>query len=75
MLYQELDEQTRKAVLNTLKAFAKNDKKPLGEENSISLYDLKGVGAHVWNEVNPNEYVRRLRNEWDDRDSSGKQIQ
>jgi len=33
-----------------------------GREN---LMQLKGLGKHLWNGIDAQEYVRKLRNEWD----------
>ena len=36
-----------------------------GEHHSI--LELHGLGKEIWQGVDPNEYVRRLREEWDER--------
>jgi len=32
-----------------------------------SLTELEGLGAEVWEGINPDEYVNELRNEWEHR--------
>ena len=38
---------------------------PADEEHSI--LELEGLGAEIWDGVDAQEYVNRLRSEWDDR--------
>ncbi|MGI9066851.1 MAG: hypothetical protein ACR2HX_10670 [Pyrinomonadaceae bacterium] len=39
-----------------------------GDDNGQyhSILELHGLGKDIWQGVDPNEYVRRLREEWDD---------
>lgn len=32
-----------------------------------SIMDLKGLGADLWEGIDPQEYVNQLSDEWDDR--------
>lgn len=32
-----------------------------------SILEFEGVGAEIWQGIDAQEYVNRLRNEWDDR--------
>jgi hypothetical protein len=32
-----------------------------------SLMELEGLGAEIWEGIDPDEYVNALRNEWDHR--------
>jgi hypothetical protein len=32
-----------------------------------SLLELEGLGAEIWQGVDPQEYINKLRQEWDDR--------
>ncbi len=38
---------------------------PTGEEHSI--LELEGLGAEIWQGIDAQEYVNRLRSEWNDR--------
>jgi len=40
-----------------------------GDENGQrhSILELHGLGKEIWQNVDPNEYVRKLRDEWEDR--------
>lgn len=38
-----------------------------GVSKPYSLLDLEGVGAELWKEVDAQEYVNQIRDEWDDR--------
>lgn len=69
MLFQELDEVAKNKLMHQLKklhanntALEENSKKE-PEQHFIS--DLAGVGAEIWEGIDPDEYVRKLREEWD----------
>lgn len=32
---------------------------------SHDILELKGCGKELWNQIDAQEYIRRLRNEWD----------
>ncbi len=32
-----------------------------------SIMELAGLGAEIWEGIDPQEYIRQLRSEWDDR--------
>ena len=32
-----------------------------------SILELHGLGKEIWQGVDPNEYVKKLRDEWEDR--------
>lgn len=79
-LFKELDEASRQVVLQSLKVLDKKGKTDSGEkthhitdlaglgaEKSRSFRNIAGVGADLWKDVDPDEYVRKLREEWDDR--------
>lgn len=40
-----------------------------GDDNGQrhSILELHGLGKEIWQDVDPNEYVRKLRDEWEDR--------
>lgn len=35
------------------------------EQRRHSIMDLHGLGAHIWEGVDPQDYVNKLRDEWD----------
>jgi len=35
-------------------------------QESPSLLELEGLGAEIWAGINADEYVRQLRDEWDE---------
>ncbi len=37
------------------------------EQNNHSIMGLHGLGAHIWVDVDPQDYVNKLRQEWDRR--------
>jgi hypothetical protein len=39
------------------------------EEPRRSILELRGLGKEIWNGVDGQEYVNRLRDEWDERPS------
>jgi hypothetical protein len=39
--------------------------KPEPSKKSPKLTDLAGLGSEIWKDVDPDEYVRKLREEWD----------
>lgn len=41
------------------------EKQDIGEE--LSLLDLEGVGAEIWQGIDAQEYVNALREEWNHR--------
>ena len=40
-----------------------------GDDNGKhhSILELHGLGKEIWQDVDPNEYVRKLRDEWRER--------
>ncbi len=36
------------------------------QSHKPSILDLEGLGAEIWEGVNADEYVRQLRDEWDE---------
>ena len=38
-----------------------------GNEQRRSILELHGLGRDIWHGVDPKEYVRELREEWDER--------
>lgn len=37
------------------------------EPKKHSILELAGLGAEVWQGIDPQEYINQLRTEWDDR--------
>ena len=37
------------------------------EPRQHSILELAGLGADVWEGIDPQEYINQLRSEWDDR--------
>ena len=37
------------------------------ERQKHSILELAGLGAEVWEGIDPQEYIDQLRSEWDDR--------
>ena len=52
-----------KMLIDTL-ADAETGKSP---KRKRSLMELAGLGAEIWQGIDAQEYVNRLRSEWDDR--------
>jgi hypothetical protein len=40
---------------------------PSDEQPLHSIMELEGLGKEIWEGVDPDEYVRNLRHEWDHR--------
>lgn len=60
-LIEQLDNEEKKVVLertNELLDTPIHDKKP------HKLTELAGLGAELWQGINPDEYVRNLRDDW-----------
>ncbi|MEQ8676354.1 MAG: hypothetical protein RLP44_10510 [Aggregatilineales bacterium] len=55
--------QERRDLIELLSASIQQSAEP--EKHSI--LELAGLGATVWKDVDPQEYVNQLRAEWDDR--------
>jgi hypothetical protein len=49
------------AIVDTL---TESSAQPAGKKRSI--LEFEGVGAEMWQGIDAQEYVNRLRNEWDD---------
>jgi hypothetical protein len=58
-----LSREQRLVLLNILQAELNN-----GEEKGQphSILELHGLGKDIWHDVDANEYVNTLRNEWDE---------
>jgi hypothetical protein len=37
---------------------------PVPSKKAPKLTDLAGLGAEIWRDVDPDEYIRKLRDEW-----------
>lgn len=37
------------------------------DDQRHSILELHGLGKEIWQGVDPNEYVRKLRDEWEER--------
>ncbi len=44
-----------------------NEKKENAPPKKRSLLELEGLGAEIWEDVDAQEYVNELRNEWEHR--------
>jgi hypothetical protein len=58
-----LSREQRQLLLNILQAELNN-----GEDagQAHSILELHGLGKDIWQDVDPDEYVRMLRKEWDE---------
>lgn len=61
---KKLSPQERRALLDVLEREVKND---ASTAKPRSLLDYYGVAAHLADGTDPQEYVNRLRDEWDER--------
>jgi hypothetical protein len=52
-------------VSMTAEQLGRESAKETGEE--ASLLELEGLGAHLWQGIDAQEYVKKLRAEWDHR--------
>jgi hypothetical protein len=60
---RKLSPQERRALLDVLEREVQND---TAAPNPRTLLDYYGVAAHLADGTDPQEYVNRLRDEWDD---------
>ena len=66
-IYEEyikpLSREDQHVLLKILQAELNN-----GDDNvqRRSILELHGLGREIWDDVDPKEYVRRLREEWDE---------
>lgn len=60
-------EQLRLVVLITQQLAAEMPRADIGATPKHSLMELHGLGAEIWQGVDAQEYVNRLRQEWDQR--------
>lgn len=67
IIYEEyikaLSRQEQRLLFNVLQAELDNDDDN-GQRHSI--LELHGLGREIWQGVDPKEYVRGLREEWDE---------
>lgn len=61
---KKLSPQERRALLDILEREVQND---TTVSKPRSLLDYYGVAAHLADGTDPQEYVNRLRDEWDER--------
>jgi hypothetical protein len=59
-----LSDEQRKELLSLL---VKDLAKQADSGKSRRITELAGLGKEIWAGVNPDEYVKQLRNEWDTR--------
>ena len=68
IIYEEyikaLSREEQRVLFNVLQAQLDDDGDN-GQRHSI--LELHGLGREIWDDVDPREYVRRLREEWDER--------
>jgi hypothetical protein len=38
-----------------------------GSDNGHSILELRGLGKEIWQDVDPIDYVSKLRDEWEER--------
>lgn len=38
-----------------------------GSDDKHSILELRGLGKEIWQEVDPKDYVSKLRDEWEER--------
>ncbi|MCC7209549.1 MAG: hypothetical protein IT323_19730 [Anaerolineae bacterium] len=55
-----------KILVDTLTDEGGDDQKSQPERRPRSLLELAGLGAEMWRDVDAQEYVNRLRSEWDE---------
>jgi hypothetical protein len=58
-----LSREQRRALLDVLQSELGN-----GDDDRVrhSILELHGLGKEIWQGVNPNEYVNKLRDEWEE---------
>lgn len=39
--------------------------RPAGQKKARTLLDMAGVGAELWQKIDVDRYIRRMREEWD----------
>jgi len=58
-----LSREQRLVLLDILQAELNNGE---DENRRHSILELHGLGKDIWQGIDPNEYVRTLREEWDE---------
>lgn len=61
---QQIKALPRAAKLRLLARIA-NELAGSDEEKTLSIMGLHGLGAEIWNGIDAQEYVNKLRDEWD----------
>ena len=59
-----LSRSQRRALLNILQTELQNGD---ADVRPHSILDLHGLGREIWHAVDPDAYVRELRDEWEER--------
>lgn len=64
---QQLAERDQRSVEQVLMTLLARYNLSTDEPKTHSLLELEGLGAHLWEGIDAQEYVNELRREWDDR--------
>jgi hypothetical protein len=65
---KSLSQQEQKELIKLLvDALAVNDVSKSESQKKHRLSDLRGLGAEIWQNIDAQQYVDGLRNEWDQR--------
>ena len=69
MTLQEMIREARELSTDELKQLMKVliDMMPPAEVKQHSILEFEGIAAHLADEEDPQEYMKRLRSEWDER--------
>jgi hypothetical protein len=63
MQARELSLQERRELIRLLNDTVADE----ANTQEHSILELAGLGAEIWEGIDPQEYIRQLRSEWDDR--------
>ena len=61
---QQLNPEEQKELIKLLVDVVTSDQQP---KKQRSLLELAGLGAEIWEGIDPQAYINQLRSEWDDR--------
>jgi hypothetical protein len=68
-IIEEARKLSRDELKELIKALIDIDSKPQPEspQKRRSLREFRGLGKEIWDGIDAQEYVNKLRSEWDDR--------
>ncbi len=71
MSVDEIFEQTKTLTLEERKELMKllidDMDTPEAQDEEHSILELEGLGEELWQGIDPKEFIKQLRSEWDDR--------